>query len=295
MEDGRTPELRRMMVEYGEQFWKQGWAPLYGVLGGNPAGRHAVAALRHLRDGRARAGRHGPRRGRARLDLRRARSALALVYLGEHYVVDLAAGLALAEGVRGPPRRGAPLARAARRARAGARGARRGHERRAPEQTVANRAAARTTTHEDDDRGARVHAAAALLTLCGFLAALDRRALLPAAAARRPRGHVAPDRGRQPVLDAARARCSRSACSAATWRCSAASSCARARADRLARELPDHDGRRWRRRGSSPRAAPAGSCCRPGRCAGPGMRRRVVADKTIALPRPDLLPVRCGA
>ena len=36
MEDGRTPELRRMMVEYGEQFWKQGWAPLYGVLGGNP-------------------------------------------------------------------------------------------------------------------------------------------------------------------------------------------------------------------------------------------------------------------
>ena len=36
MEDGRTPELRRMMVEYGEQFWKSGWAPLYGVLGGNP-------------------------------------------------------------------------------------------------------------------------------------------------------------------------------------------------------------------------------------------------------------------
>ena len=36
MEDGRTPELRRMMVEYGEQFWRSGWAPLYGVLGGNP-------------------------------------------------------------------------------------------------------------------------------------------------------------------------------------------------------------------------------------------------------------------
>jgi membrane-associated phospholipid phosphatase len=31
---------------------------------------------------------------------------LALVYLGEHYVVDLAAGLALAEGVR----RGTPVA-----------------------------------------------------------------------------------------------------------------------------------------------------------------------------------------
>ena len=36
MEDGRTPELRRMMVEYGEHFWRSGWAPLYGVLGGNP-------------------------------------------------------------------------------------------------------------------------------------------------------------------------------------------------------------------------------------------------------------------
>ena len=36
MDDGRTPELRRMMVEYGEHFWKSGWAPLYGVLGGNP-------------------------------------------------------------------------------------------------------------------------------------------------------------------------------------------------------------------------------------------------------------------
>ena len=36
MEDGRTPELRRMMVEYGEHFWRSGWAPLYGVFGGNP-------------------------------------------------------------------------------------------------------------------------------------------------------------------------------------------------------------------------------------------------------------------
>ena len=36
MDDGRTPELRRMMVEYGEHFWRSGWAPLYGVLGGNP-------------------------------------------------------------------------------------------------------------------------------------------------------------------------------------------------------------------------------------------------------------------
>ena len=36
MDDGRTPELRRMMVEYGEDFWGSGWVRLYGLLGGNP-------------------------------------------------------------------------------------------------------------------------------------------------------------------------------------------------------------------------------------------------------------------
>jgi hypothetical protein len=36
---------------------------------------------------------------------------LALVYLGEHYVVDLAVGLALAEGVRAGAPAAAPLAR----------------------------------------------------------------------------------------------------------------------------------------------------------------------------------------
>ena len=35
---------------------------------------------------------------------------LALVYLGEHYVVDLAAGLALAEGVRAGAPAASPLA-----------------------------------------------------------------------------------------------------------------------------------------------------------------------------------------
>ena len=34
MADGRTPELRRMMFEYGEQFWRSNWQPLYGFLGG---------------------------------------------------------------------------------------------------------------------------------------------------------------------------------------------------------------------------------------------------------------------
>jgi PAP2 superfamily len=30
------PVLRRMMVEYGEFFWGDGWGPLYSVFGGNP-------------------------------------------------------------------------------------------------------------------------------------------------------------------------------------------------------------------------------------------------------------------
>ena len=32
----RQPSVRRLMVEHGEAFWKDGWEPLYGVLGGNP-------------------------------------------------------------------------------------------------------------------------------------------------------------------------------------------------------------------------------------------------------------------
>jgi membrane-associated phospholipid phosphatase len=40
----------------------------------------------------------------------------ALVYLGEHYVADLAAGLALSEGIRAAEPRTRPLLRAAKRA-----------------------------------------------------------------------------------------------------------------------------------------------------------------------------------
>ena len=111
MADGRTPELRRMMVEYGEQFWKSGWAPLYGFLGGNPLAAMpslhfatSVTAAHVLTDSRAAAAPLGWAYA--------ATLGLALVYLGEHYVVDLAAGLALAEGVRRGTPAAAPLARA---------------------------------------------------------------------------------------------------------------------------------------------------------------------------------------
>ena len=110
MEDGRTPELRRMMVEYGEHFWRSGWAPLYGVLGGNPLAAMpslhfatSVTAAHVLAETGTVAGSLG---WTYTLLL-----GLALVYLGEHYVVDLAAGLALAEGVRKGAPAATPLAR----------------------------------------------------------------------------------------------------------------------------------------------------------------------------------------
>ena len=103
MDDGHTPELRRMMVEYGEQFWKSGWQPLYGLLGGNP-----LAAMPSLHFATSVMAAHllsevGRLPGAVGWTYA-GTLGLALVYLGEHYVIDLAAGLALTEGVR----RGAP-------------------------------------------------------------------------------------------------------------------------------------------------------------------------------------------
>jgi hypothetical protein len=106
LEDGRTPEVRRMMVEYGEQFWRSGWTPLYGVLGGNP-----LAAMPSLHFATSVTAAHVlSETGRTAGILGWSYAltlGVALVYLGEHYVVDLAAGLGLAEGIR----KGAPVAR----------------------------------------------------------------------------------------------------------------------------------------------------------------------------------------
>jgi membrane-associated phospholipid phosphatase len=93
------PDLRRMMVEHGEAFWKDRWEPMYGFFGGNPLAAMpslhfatSVMAARVLRDA-------GPVQGVIgwgyALTL-----GYALVHLGEHYVTDLIAGFALAEGVR---------------------------------------------------------------------------------------------------------------------------------------------------------------------------------------------------
>jgi len=91
--------VRRLMVEYGEGFWGDGWGPLFSLLGGNPLA--AMPSL-HLATSLA-----------ATLELREvdppaalvaaaytATLSFALVYLGEHYVVDLLAGALLTALVR---------------------------------------------------------------------------------------------------------------------------------------------------------------------------------------------------
>jgi hypothetical protein len=97
--------VRRMMVEYGEFFWKDGWGPLYSVLGGNPLAAMpslhfatSIMAAQLLEETGSLAGALGW--GYT------ATLGFALVYLGEHYVVDLLAGAALTTAVR----RAGPLA-----------------------------------------------------------------------------------------------------------------------------------------------------------------------------------------
>ncbi len=98
-------EVRRIMVEVGEEFWGRAWPTLYESLGGNPwaampslhFATSVLAAILLAETGPA-AGAVGW--GYA-LTL-----GFALVYLGEHYVIDLVAGAALVALVR----RGEPLA-----------------------------------------------------------------------------------------------------------------------------------------------------------------------------------------
>ncbi|CAB4931679.1 unannotated protein [freshwater metagenome] len=91
--------LRRMMLDYGREFWKDRWDGLYDGLAGNP-----LAAMPSLHFATSVTAAH------VLSDVGRVPGVIgwtyagtlgvALVYLGEHYVTDLVAGLALAEGVR---------------------------------------------------------------------------------------------------------------------------------------------------------------------------------------------------
>jgi len=111
LDDGDTRRLRRLMLEYGEEFWRDGWGPIYSLLAGNP-----LAAMPSLHFATSVMSAHllteqGPLAGAIgwtyALTL-----AIALVYLGEHYVVDIIGGVALTEAVRHAAPRLTPAATA---------------------------------------------------------------------------------------------------------------------------------------------------------------------------------------
>jgi membrane-associated phospholipid phosphatase len=109
LQDARVRQVRRMMIEYGEQFWGDRWTDLYDVLGGNP-----LAAMPSLHFATSLMGAHllgevGPVSGAVGWSYALV-LGLALVYLGEHYAADLAAGAVLAETVRTQAKRAAPVA-----------------------------------------------------------------------------------------------------------------------------------------------------------------------------------------
>lgn len=112
--DGRQLAVRRMMVEYGESVWRDGWGPLYSVFGGNPLA--AMPSLHFATSVMAATllSETGPVAGALGWGYA-ATLGFSLVYLGEHYAADLLGGAALTVAVRRfGPRAGPALARVGR-------------------------------------------------------------------------------------------------------------------------------------------------------------------------------------
>jgi membrane-associated phospholipid phosphatase len=103
--EAEAPEIRRIMVDAGEELWRRAWDPLYEAFNSNPWA--AMPSLHFATSLMAaiQLAEIGPVPGA--LGWAYAGTlAFALVYLGEHYVTDLLAGAALVAAVR----RGEPLA-----------------------------------------------------------------------------------------------------------------------------------------------------------------------------------------
>jgi membrane-associated phospholipid phosphatase len=101
-EDGAPSEtlaVRRMMVEYGEHFWRDGWGSLYSVFGGNPLAAMPSLHFATTLMAALLLAEVGPIAGALGFAYA-ATLGFALVYLGEHYVVDLIAGAALTLTIR---------------------------------------------------------------------------------------------------------------------------------------------------------------------------------------------------
>jgi membrane-associated phospholipid phosphatase len=108
--EATEPALRRLMVEQGQAFWQERWEPMYKSLAGNPLA--AMPSLHFATSAMAAfvLSDAGPIEGAIgwtyALTL-----GFALVYLGEHYVVDLIAGFSLVLGIRAMERPISPVFR----------------------------------------------------------------------------------------------------------------------------------------------------------------------------------------
>ncbi len=115
-QEGHTDaEVRRIMQEVGEEEWGRAWPVLYDTLGGNPWAampslHFATSLMAALLLAEA-----GPAPGTAGWAYA-GTLGFALVYLGEHYVVDLLAAVAIVIAVRRGERYVEPVALALSRA-----------------------------------------------------------------------------------------------------------------------------------------------------------------------------------
>jgi membrane-associated phospholipid phosphatase len=97
--NGNAPPIRRIMVEVGERIWGRAWRPLYDSIGANPFA--AMPSLHFATSAMAAfvlqdVGRMPGLIGWAYTGA----LGFGLLYLGEHYAVDLIAGGALTYAVR---------------------------------------------------------------------------------------------------------------------------------------------------------------------------------------------------